>query len=216
MSATLLLCFYFNKTEVKNFKPLSDSECLRFAKWLYDNHYTPTDLLRKDDAILDKWIDPKGKITIDRLQQLLGRGASMAFAIEKWGQQGIWIIFRASKFYPRSIKKHLRNQHPPILYGLGNKALLNQVGMGFVDSRSIGADDISFTIEKARQAVDEGYTVISGGAQGIDQTSMLEALEYSGQCVGILSDGVALSPNRRKFSHYLREQRLALISPFYP
>ena len=57
--------------------------------------------------------------------------------------------------------------------------------MGFVDSRSIGADDISFTIEKARQAVDEGYTVISGGAQGIDQTSMLEALEYSGQCVGI-------------------------------
>lgn len=218
MQATLLLCSYFNKTEVKSFKPLTGAEYLRFAKWLHDNHWTPADLLNKNSTILDKWIDPdpKGKITGERLQQLLGRGVSMAFALDKWDQQGIWVISRASEFYPRLLKKRLPEQHPPILYGLGNKSLLNQVGLGFVGSRSITDDDKLFTFEKAQQAVDEGYTVVSGGAKGVDQASMQAALEHGGSSVGILADGVYSNANRREFARYLREQRLALISPFYP
>ncbi|NLB10890.1 DNA-processing protein DprA [bacterium] len=216
MQATLLLCSYFNKTEVKIFKPLTGAEYLRFAKWLHENNYTPADLFRKDNVILDKWTDPKRKITTERLLQLLGRGGSMGFAIEKWDQQGIWVISRASEFYPRSIKKQLSDQHPPILYGLGNKQLLNQVGIGFVGSRPISEDDTLFTVKKVQQAVDAGYTLISGGAKGIDQTSMRAALEYGGQSVGILSDGVLVNSNRRELSRYLRDQSLALVSPFYP
>ena len=137
MQATMLLCCYFNKNEVKNFKPLSGLEYSKLAQWLYQNKWSPADLLSQTDEILTEWDDPKGKITAERIKQLLGRGVSMSFALEKWTKQGIWVISRVSEFYPKVIKKHLGEQRPPVLFGLGNQQLLNQTGLGFVGSRSI-------------------------------------------------------------------------------
>jgi hypothetical protein len=82
MQATMLLCCYFNKNEVKNFKPLSGLEYSKLAQWLYQNKWSPADLLSQTDEILTEWDDPKGKITVERIKQLLGRGVSMSFALE--------------------------------------------------------------------------------------------------------------------------------------
>lgn len=216
MQATMLLCCYFNKNEVKNFKPLSGLEYSKLAQWLYQNKWSPADLLTKTDEILTEWNDPKGKITAERIKQLLGRGVSMSFALEKWTKQGIWVISRVSEFYPKAIKKHLGEQRPPILFGLGNQQLLNQAGLGFVGSRSISEDDGLFASDKAIQAVDEGYTVISGGAKGVDQVAMQAALDHGGRSVGILADGIYTNETRRIFLDYLRQGTLVLISPFFP
>lgn len=216
MQATMLLCCYFNKNEVKNFKPLSSLEYSKLAQWLYQNKWSPADLLTKTNEILTEWNDPKGKITAERIKQLLGRGVSMSFALEKWTKQGIWVISRVSEFYPKAIKKHLGEQRPPILFGLGNQQLLNQAGLGFVGSRSISEDDALFASDKAIQAVDEGYTVISGGAKGVDQVAMQAALDHGGRSVGILADGIYTNETRRIFLDYLRQGTLVLISPFFP
>ncbi|MEL4296812.1 DNA-processing protein DprA [Acinetobacter ursingii] len=216
MQATMLLCCYFNKNEVKNFKPLSGLEYSKLAQWLYQNKWSPADLLTKTDEILTEWSDSKGKITAERIKQLLGRGVSMSFALEKWTKQGIWVISRVSEFYPKAIKKHLGEQRPPILFGLGNQQLLNQAGLGFVGSRSISEDDGFFASDKAIQAVDEGYTVISGGAKGVDQVAMKAALDHGGRSVGILADGIYTNEARRIFLDYLRQGTLVLISPFFP
>ncbi|NAR99504.1 DNA-processing protein DprA [Acinetobacter haemolyticus] len=216
MQATMLLCCYFNKNEVKNFKPLSGLEYSKLAQWLYQNKWSPADLLTKTDEILTEWSDSKGKITAERIKQLLSRGVSMSFALEKWTKQGIWVISRVSEFYPKAIKKHLGEQRPPILFGLGNQQLLNQAGLGFVGSRSISEDDGFFASDKAIQAVDEGYTVISGGAKGVDQVAMQAALDHGGRSVGILADGIYTNEARRIFLDYLRQGTLVLISPFFP
>ncbi|MDC4980250.1 DNA-processing protein DprA [Acinetobacter baumannii] len=216
MQATMLLCCYFNKNEVKNFKPLSGLEYSKLAQWLYQNKWSPADLLTKTDEILTEWDDSKGKITAERIKQLLGRGVSMSFALEKWTKQGIWVISRVSEFYPKAIKKHLGEQRPPILFGLGNLQLLNQTGLGFVGSRSISENDALFASDKAIQAVDEGYIVISGGAKGVDQVAMQAALDHGGQSVGILADGIYTNEARRIFLDYLRQGTLVLISPFFP
>ncbi|WP_025095055.1 DNA-processing protein DprA [Acinetobacter soli] len=216
MQATMLLCCYFNKNEVKNFKPLSGLEYSKLAQWLYQNKWSPADLLSQTDEILTEWDDPKGKITAERIKQLLGRGVSMSFALEKWTKQGIWVISRVSEFYPKAIKKHLGEQRPPILFGLGNQQLLNQAGLGFVGSRSISENDEVFAADKAKQAVEEGYTIISGGAKGVDQAAMRAALEYGGQSIGILADGIYTNETRRIFLNYLRQGTLVLISPFFP
>ncbi|WP_284085059.1 DNA-processing protein DprA [Acinetobacter haemolyticus] len=216
MQATMLLCCYFNKNEVKNFKPLSGLEYSKLAQWLYQNKWSPADLLTKTDEILTEWSDSKGKITAERIKQLLSRGVSMSFALEKWTKQGIWVISRVSEFYPKAIKKHLGEQRPPILFGLGNQQLLNQAGLGFVGSRSISEDDGFFASDKAIQAVDEGYTVISGGAKGVDQVAMQAALDHGGRSVGILADGIYTNQARRIFLDYLRQGTLVLISPFFP
>lgn len=216
MQATMLLCCHFNKNEVKNFKPLSGLEYSKLAQWLYQNKWSPADLLSQTDEILTEWDDPKGKITAERIKQLLGRGVSMSFALEKWTKQGIWVISRVSEFYPKAIKKHLGEQRPPILFGLGNQQLLNQISLGFVGSRSITENDEIFASEKAKQAVEEGYTIISGGAKGVDQAAMQAALEYGGQSIGILADGIYTNETRRIFLNYLRQGNLVLISPFFP
>ena len=216
MQATMLLCCYFNKNEVKNFKPLSGLEYSKLAQWLYQNKWSPADLLSQTDEILTEWDDPKGKITVERIKQLLGRGVSMSFALEKWTKQGIWVISRVSEFYPKAIKKHLGEQRPPVLFGLGNQQLLNQAGLGFVGSRSISENDEVFAADKAKQAVEEGYTIISGGAKGVDQAAMRAALEHGGQSIGILADGIYTNETRRIFLNYLRQGTLVLISPFFP
>ena len=216
MQATMLLCCYFNKNEVKNFKPLSGLEYSKLAQWLHQNKWTPASLLSQTDEILTEWEDPKGKITVERIKQLLGRGVSMSFALEKWTKQGIWVISRVSEFYPKAIKKHLGEQRPAILFGLGNQQLLNQTGLGFVGSRSITENDELFAAEKAKQAVEEGYIIISGGAKGVDQAAMQAALEHGGQSVGILADGIYTNETRRIFLNYLRQGTLVLISPFFP
>lgn len=218
MQATMLLCCHFNKNEVKNFKPLSGLEYSKLAQWLHRNSWTPASLLSQTDEVLAKWEDPtpKGKITTERLKQLLGRGVSMAFALEKWSKQGIWVISRVSEFYPKVIKKHLGEQRPPILFGLGNQQLLNQTSLGFVGSRSITENDEIFAADKAKQAVEEGYTIISGGAKGVDQAAMRAALEHGGQSIGILADGIYANETRRIFLNYLRQGTLVLISPFFP
>ncbi len=216
MQATMLLCCYFNKNELKNFKPLSGLEYSKLAQWLYQNKWSPADLLSQTDEILTEWDDPKGKITAERIKQLLGRGVSMSFALEKWTKQGIWVISRVSEFYPKAIKKHLGEQRPPVLFGLGNQQLLNQTGLGFVGSRSISENDEVFAADKAKQAVEEGYTIISGGAKGVDQAAMRAALEHGGQSIGILADGIYTNETRRIFLNYLRQGTLVLISPFFP
>ena len=49
----------------------------------------------------------------------------MAISLQKWQNCGIWIITRADPEYPVRLKKRLGQKAPPILYGAGNKKILN-------------------------------------------------------------------------------------------
>jgi predicted Rossmann fold nucleotide-binding protein DprA/Smf involved in DNA uptake len=214
--AILLLTVFFNKTEVKLEKPLSPTEYSRFASWLYEQKKKPADLLSDADTILSAWHDPKQKITIDRLKRLLARGGSMAFAIESWQKHGVWIISRASSEYPPSIRKHLGDLRPPILFGIGNKDLLNRSGIGFVGSRNVEDTDVAYTQRLACQAVDQGFAVISGAAKGVDQAAMEAALQHGGISVGVVSDSLLKASTSRAYREAIQEGRLVLISPYYP
>ena len=216
LQATLLLSCYFNKNEVKTAKPLTPTEYARFAMWLHQNGFTPADLLDSHSAVLERWHDPKQKITQERIATLFSRGASMGFALEHWAKHGIWVVSRANALYPKALKEKLGDIRPPILFGTGNQALLSKPGIGFVGSRSIDADDEAFAKAKAELAVDQGYTVVSGGAKGIDQTAMLSALNYGGESVGIMADSLLRASTKKEYRQALKENPLALISPFYP
>lgn len=215
--AILLLTVFFNKTEVKLEKPLSPTEYSRFASWLYEQKKSPADLLSDADTILSAWDDPKQKITIDRLKRLLARGGSMAFALESWQKHGVWIISRANSEYPLSIRKHLGDLRPPILFGIGNKDLLSLSGIGFVGSRNnLEAADVAYTQRLVYQAVDQGFAVISGAAKGVDQAAMEAALQHGGMSIGVVSDSLLKASTSRAYREAIQEGRLVLISPYYP
>src|SRR5690606_5779570 len=137
LEAILLLCSVFNKTESRDIKPLTPTEYSRLAAWLHQNKYTPAEFITQPEKLLTEWQDPKDKITKIRLTQLLRRGASMAFALEKWHQQNVQIISRASKEYPFSLREKLKDIRTPLLYCIGNISLFDTESIGFVGSRDI-------------------------------------------------------------------------------
>ena len=214
--AVLLLTVYFNKREVGNFKPLTPLEYGRFASWLHSQELSPADLLVEPENHLDSWLDPKKKITAERIRALLGRGGSMAFALESWRNHGVWMLSRGAQEYPKNIRKLLGDSRPPILFGVGEKSLLNRRGIGFVGSRSIDESDAQFTKGMASSVTKQGYVVVSGGAKGIDQTAMEAALECGGESVGVLADSLLKASTRRSYREAIQEGRLVLLSPYYP
>jgi len=216
LQATLLLCCFFNKNEVGKFKPLTPTEYGPFSRWLHEKKFTPADLLKIKKEVLDLWVDPKGKVSSERIDSLLSRGTSMGFALEKWSKVGVWVISRADADYPRLLKTKLKDLAPPVLFGTGNKALLNTMGIGFVGSRAIDNEDEVFTEAKVQLAVKQEYIVVSGGAKGVDQVSMLSALKAGGGCLGVLADSLFRSSASKAYREYLANQQLVLVSPFYP
>lgn len=214
--AILLLCTYFSSKEVRTTKPLTPVEYARFAFWLHQNKLTPASLLTNQNEVLEQWIDPKNNITTERLQNLLSRGASMAFALESWNKQGIKVLTRANKEYPKKVHQKIGEHRPPVFFAIGNIELLNKPGIGFVGSRSIESDDQDFTHLKAQLAAKQGYVVVSGGAKGADQTAMLAALEHGGESIGVLAESLLKAAASKAFREGLRNNRLLLLSSFYP
>lgn len=214
--AVLLLSTFFSKPNKGEARPLTAIEYGRFARWLHEFNYTPSSLFHNFKEIEAKWKDPKGKITIDRLSEILNRKAAMGLALEKWCRSGIWVITRQDSDYPQLLKKQLRHVSPPVFFGVGNKRLLQQGGLAVIGSRGIDKDEKKFTQEIGKQAAVESINIVSGAARGVDETAMLAALESGGTAVGIMADSLFKAATSSKWRKYLKNNQLVLISSFSP
>ncbi len=213
--ATLLLTSHFSKASNEAVKPLTNTEWGRFALWLKEKSITPADLLTEDpQELLQGWQDKT--IDIERILALLKRGHSLALAMEKWQRAGLWVLTRSDSEYPRSLKQHLHTSSPPVLFGCGNKALLSEGGLAVIGSRKANASDLDFSYKVGEKAAEQGITIISGGARGVDETVMLGALEHGGKAVGVLADSLLRVAMSSKWRQGLMDGRAVLLSPFYP
>ncbi len=213
--AVLLLTTYFFKPVKGAAKPLTPTEWGRFALWLKESNRVPSSLLKADpEETLDGWHD--AKISKERIEELLGRGHAMALALEKWARAGIWVLTRSDTAYPSRLKARLKTDAPPVLFGCGNVNLLNSGGLAVVGSRNVGSVDLQFTEELGKKASSEGYSIVSGGARGVDEASMLAAIEAEGMVVGVLADSLLRAVTSSKWRRGLMNNNLVLVSPFYP
>lgn len=210
--AVILLTVPFGKTDAK---PLSVREWGRFALWLKDHELEPSRLLKGDpQSLLSGWMDRT--VTLQRIEGLLDRGGALGLALEKWQRAGLWIVTRAEPDYPERLKRRLRLDSPPVLFGCGNRAHLNKGGVAVVGSRDADEADLEFSTRLARSAANQGFSVISGGARGVDESAMLGALENEGTSVGVLADSLLRAATSAKYRKYLLAGDLVLVSPFNP
>ncbi len=213
--AVLLLTASLGKSDHGSVKPLSNREWARFAVWLRDHDLAPASLL--DSGWQDRvagWED--AAIPLARLEALLDRGAALGLALEKWQRAGLWVLTRSDADYPERLKKRLGAKAPPVLFGCGASRLLNAGGIAVVGSRRAEDDDLRFAEELGRQAAEQGKTIVSGGARGIDQCAMLGALGREGTAVGVLADSLLRSATSAKYRKYLVSNDLALVTSFNP
>lgn len=213
--ATLLLTSYFSKASSESAKPLTNAEWGRFALWLKERSNTPADLLVADPkTLLQGWHD--ARISAERIIELLNRGHSLALAMEKWQRAGLWVVTRSDQEYPRRLKQRLKTDCPPVLFGCGNKALLNTGGLAVIGSRNASEADLAFTDQVGAKAAKEGFAIVSGGARGVDETAMLGAMKQGGVVIGVMADSLLKAATSSKWRKGLMDEHAVLVSPFYP
>jgi len=209
--AVLLLCGYLDKDG--NAKPLNNSEYGRVVQWLVQSRLRPADLLHDFDSTA---LSRKTQIDEARLVALMQRGVKLAFTVEEWERNGIWVISRGDTKYPEKLKRHLKASAPPILYGAGDIGLCNRVGLGIVGSRNVDEIGEVFTRTVAEMCSANGLNVVSGGARGVDQISMSSALNSGGVVVGVLAEKLLRKTVETEARQGIANEQLVLLSPYHP
>jgi predicted Rossmann fold nucleotide-binding protein DprA/Smf involved in DNA uptake len=195
-------------------KILTPTEYNKLAARLMELKRQPVDLLGNEgDDLVHQLADT---LHSERLFQLLDRGLLMSQAIDQWQSRGIWIVSRADATYPKRLKAKLKQQAPPILFGCGEPSLLEQGGLGIVGSRKVDDAISEFVENAARLASNSGYSVVSGGARGVDQIAMSTALDVEGTVVGALAENLNRAVVSSQYRNALRAHSLVLISAVDP
>lgn len=130
-------------------------------------------------------------------------------------RHNISVITLADTLYPELLK-HIYLP-PPVLYVKGSFEFLeNKQAVALVGSRK--ADNYGYSVVKmlVPELVNAGYTVVSGGALGIDTAAHQEALREKGVTIAVLGSGLLKSypAQNKKLFEYIAAQSGALISPF--
>ncbi|MEX5441346.1 DNA-processing protein DprA [Acinetobacter indicus] len=197
-----------------SFDLLTTKEYNQLARHLWQIEKQPSDLLTTNAEALIK--ECSSIISHQRLTNLLTRGFLLSQVIEHWQSHSIWVISRADKAYPKLLKKNLKDQSPPILYGCGNLDLLNSGGLAVIGSRKIDSSIYDYSNNIGKLAARFGTKVISGGAKGVDQAAMYGALHEGGYVCEVMAENLeraVLDASRRK---YLMSGNLILVSAYDP
>lgn len=206
--AILLLCAPLPGAE----KPLTPAEYNHLAKWLRDADKRPGDLLL-DPLLAARVSHPK--LSAERVQSLLDRKLSLG--LEDWSAAGLWAMARSDPDYPARWKRGLGRSAPPLLFGAGPRTLLSpERSLGVVGSRDCSPAGLAFARMAGRRAAEEGFTLVSGGARGVDREAMQAAFDAGGRVVGVLADSLRKEALSRRYREMVATGRMALVSPFGP
>lgn len=206
----LLLCGRLGKQAESDIKPLEPREFHRLATWLEGNRIRPEDVLTGLDL-------SAAPLAQSRLIALLERGSALGIATEMWTGRGLWVVSIWDDLYPPRLRR-LGTSAPPILYGAGDASRLTPVGpvLAVVGSRNVDAPDLEYAGEVARACAEEGITVVSGGARGVDSTAMHASIDTGGHAIGVMADSLARSTSSRRYREALLSGSLVLISRYDP
>lgn len=196
-------------------KPYTNNEWSTISSKLLKNKKEPSDLLNFTDEDFEEILDFNNE-DLMRIKRLFARTASLAFEIEKLNNKGINLITRADDLYPKVLKKKLGFKCPPIFYYCGNLKLLKNKFIGFVGSRAIDDKDIEFTQKAVEHYIKQGYSIVSGGAKGIDRTATSHALVNDGIVVEYLSDSLIRRIKDVEVINAIRNDKLLLLSQTIP
>ena len=213
--AILLLTVSLKRADEKEARPLSNIEWHRLATLLRDRNLEPGALLHNNlQDLLADWNDKK--VTIPRLSALLERGIALSLSLEKWNRAGLWVIARSDPNYPGRLQDTLRSKRPPVLFGCGPKAPLDEGGIAIVGSRNADHESLQFARDLGDAAAYNGCTVITGASRGVDREAMFGALKRDGNVIGVLGNDLFRAASSAGYREFLMSENLTLVSPFNP
>ncbi len=177
--------------------------------------FVPEDLFKKSiHDLLTDFCDRT--VTTDRVQCLLDQGLALGLALEKWQRMGIWVLTRADPEYPSKLKQRFGSNTAPVLFGCGSKSLLKTDGVAVVGSRSASSSDCERAFQFGQLIADQGYSIVSGGARGIDTCAANGAQSGEGTVIVVLPNGLSKASTSSKYRDLLMSKNLLLLSLSHP
>lgn len=210
-NAIIILCSHLCLSD--GITPFEPAQWTKLAERLMEVKLQPADLLRLDKEELLKYFTEE---QVEKIKRLSSRSASLSFELNKYTELGINIITRADEKYPKMLKKKLGKSCPPLFYYVGDLSLLDNKYMGFVGSRKVDANDADFTRAIVKGVVDQGYSVVSGGARGVDEISAQTCIENGGCVIEYISDSLNKKIKKKDVITAIRNKQLLILSMSKP
>lgn len=155
---------------------------------------------------------------ISDLQKAKSELASNAFLAENFFSQGFEIIPITSPEYSKTLKTNLKAAHSPaVLYVKGNKKILDEKSIAIVGSRAASEVALQFTDNIAKNASKEYKVVVSGFAKGVDKQALDSAINYKGQSIIVLPQGImTFASGFKNYYKQIIDGDVLVLSTFFP
>lgn len=151
-----------------------------------------------------------------RIVALLDRATGMAFELEHLEHAGVWTMTPFDDGFPQRLVERLGSRAPAVLHGAGEVEHFDQPGLGVVGSRDVSPEGGEVAKEVAATAVDLGFSLVSGGARGVDQLAMNAALGAGGNTIGVMAGSLLRRLQSADVRRAIHDERAVMCSPYSP
>jgi len=129
--------------------------------------------------------------------------------------RGISFLTWQDETYPPYLKEIA--QPPPVLYYRGSITDEDNLAVAIVGTRNVTAYGKQITRDTAEYLAQNGVTVVSGLARGVDGLAHHAAIEAGGRTIAVLGSGVDIiyPPEHRKLAEHILEHG-AIVSDYAP
>ncbi len=138
---------------------------------------------------------------------------NLEVVMKKIADQGVTVITWDEDVYPRRLKEI--DQPPPVLFVRGSINVEDDWAVSVVGTRRVTPYGRQVAAEIARFLAQNGVTVVSGLARGVDAIAHQSAMQAGGRTLAILGSGVDViyPPEHRKLAEEIVQQG-AVISDY--
>ncbi len=186
-------------------------------KFYHTNKISIIDFFNLDDKIWRNEYSLGDKEVFD-LQTAKTELASHTFIVESMLDQGYEFLPITSPEYSKTLKNNLKVQHSPaLLYVKGNKNILQEQSIAIVGSRDAKKISLDFTDNIAKLASEQFKVVVSGFAKGVDKQALDSAINYKGQSIIVLPQGImTFASGFKKYYKQIIDGDVLVLSTFPP
>ena len=155
---------------------------------------------------------------IEDLKKAKSELANNAFLAESLNNEGYELIPITSPEYSKTLKDNLKAAHAPaLLYVKGNKQIMQEKSIAIVGSRNATDKSLEFTDNIAKLASKEYKVVVSGFAKGVDKQALDSAINYKGQSIIVLPQGImTFGSGFKKYYKQIVDGDVLVLSTFFP
>ena len=155
---------------------------------------------------------------VEDLKKAKSELTNNAFLAETLQNEGYELIPITSPEYSRTLKENLKIAHAPaLLYVKGNKQIMQEKSIAIVGSRNATDKSLEFTDNIAKLASKEFKVVVSGFAKGVDKQALDSAINYKGQSIIVLPQGImTFGSGFKKYYKQIVDGDVLVLSTFFP